>query len=139
MQSLRTVSPIRCDEYLADDRLQGFVERRLQLSIQACMDIASYLVGQLALNAPDSASNVFQVLASAGIISRDLGARMTGMVRFRNILVHDYLDVDADRVYEHFVNELADFDEFARQIIARFLSEAPGLTDTLGHSEREGR
>lgn len=125
VESLAALLPISRDAYLADDRLQGFVERRLQLSIQACMDIASYLVGQLTLSAPDNASNVFQVLAHEGIIDRDLGARMAGMVRFRNILVHDYLDVDSERVYQHFAHELGDFDEFARQIIARFLTDAP--------------
>lgn len=125
VESLRVLLPVSRDAYLADDRLQGFVERRLQLSIQACMDIASYLVGQLRLSAPDNAGNIFQVLAREGVIERELGAWMAGMVRFRNILVHDYLDVDSDRVYEHFANELDDFDKFARQIIGRFLTDAP--------------
>ena len=106
LQSLRDLMPISLDAYLADDRIQGFVERRLQLAIQACMDIASYLIGQLGLRAPDTADNVFWVLADKGIITAGLASRMAGMVRFRNILVRGCLDVDPVRVYEHFTIEL---------------------------------
>lgn len=39
------------------------------------------------------------------------------MVRFRNILVHNYLDVDSTLVYEHLTHRLDDFEEFARAIL----------------------
>ena len=89
------------------------------------MDIGSYLIGQLALTAPDEPQNLFAVLGREGVISRDLADRMVGMVRFRNILVHDYLEIDSTIVHRNLTAELKDFDQFSQEIIARFLPSEP--------------
>ena len=101
------------------------VERRLQLSIQVCIDIANYLIAHLGLKVPDEQENVFAVLGQEGIISPDLAQRMVGMVRFRNILVHDYLEIDSSIVHSHLTQRLADFDQFSREIIAQFVALEP--------------
>lgn len=106
---------------MADENLQAIVERRLQLSIQACMDIASYLIAQLGLQSPEEPENVFVVLGRERILSFALAGRMVAMVRFRNILVHDYLDIDSEIVYTHLVDEINDFEQFAQEISAAFL------------------
>ena len=121
LRSLRQMQAVSLDEYLDDDNIQTIVERKLQLAIQVCMDIGSYLIGQLGLTAPDEPENVFVVLGREGIINRDLARRMVGMVRFRNILVHDYLEIDSHIVYHNLAGELDDFDQFSQEIIARFL------------------
>ena len=119
---LRQLHQVPRDEYLRDDNIQTIVERKLQLAIQACIDIANYLIAQLGLRAPDQLENVFSVLGEEGVIAADLAQRMVGMVRFRNILVHDYIEIDADLVYGHLQTGLDDFDRFAREIVNRFLS-----------------
>lgn len=121
LRSLRQMQAVSMDEYLDDDNIQTIVERKLQLAIQVCMDIGSYLIGQLGLTAPDEPENVFVVLGREGIINRDLARRMVGMVRFRNILVHDYLEIDSHIVYHNLAGQLDDFDQFSQEIIARFL------------------
>lgn len=116
VQHLRTLQQAPLDEYIEDENLQAIVERRLQLSIQVCIDIASYLIAQLGLQAPDEQHNVFVVLGREHIISPDLANRMIGMVRFRNILVHDYLDIDSKLVYQHLSERIKDFEQFAQEI-----------------------
>ena len=125
LRTLRQMQAVPLDEYLSDDNIQTIVERKLQLAIQACMDIASYLIGQLGLTAPDEPHNVFAVLGQEGVIGRDLAGRMVGMVRFRNLLVHDYLEIDSAIVHRNLTEELVDSDEFSQEIIARFLSSDP--------------
>ena len=121
-QSLRQLQKVSRDDYLQDDNIQTIVERKLQLSIQVCIDIANYLIAQLGLSAPDQLENVFLVLGREGILSRELAQRMVGMVRFRNILVHNYLNTDADIVYDHLQKGLPDFEQFALEVVNRFLS-----------------
>jgi len=123
--SLRQVQTVPLEEFLDDDGIQTYVERKLQLAIQVCMDIGNYLIGQLGLAVPDEAENVFAVLGREDVIEPDLARRMVGMVRFRNILVHDYLDIDSQIVYHNLTDELGDFDRFAQTILDRFL---PGDT-----------
>jgi len=122
VRHLRQLQQASLDEYLVDENLQAIVERRLQLAIQVCMDIANYLIAQLGLTSPDDPENIFTVLGREQIIDRELARHMVGMVRFRNILVHDYLDIDSLLVYHNLSAELEDFDQFAQQVIARFLA-----------------
>lgn len=39
-----------------------------------------------------------------------------GMAKFRNVLVHLYLEVDRRRVYRYLQESLEDFEQFARYI-----------------------
>ena len=39
LRSLRQMRAVSLEEYLGDDNIQTIVERKLQLAIQACMDI----------------------------------------------------------------------------------------------------
>jgi predicted nucleotidyltransferase len=68
--------------------------------------------------------NGFVVLGRAGIIDAALAERLKGLVRFRNILVHDYLSVDPGLVYDHLSQRIEDFGAFARQVAAYVEPEA---------------
>jgi len=104
-------------EYLANSDQQDIVERNFQLAIQVCIDVANYIVAYNGLRSADRLENVFVVLGEVGIISTDLASRMVGMVRFRNILVHDYLDIDSTMVHKNLTHHLDDFEAFARAIL----------------------
>lgn len=114
---------VTLEEYLGDDMIQAIVERRLQLAVQVCMDVANYLIGQLSLSVPEESKNVFAILGREGIIPSDLAQRMVGMVGFRNILVHGYLEINPQVVHRNLTEELDDFEQFAQQIVTRFLPE----------------
>ncbi len=121
---LRQLQTVTLQEYMDDDTLQAVVERWLQLSVQACMDIASYIIADLGLRSPDDPENVFAALGREAIIDDSLARRMAGMVRFRNILVHDYLDIDSRLVHDGLTTELDDFEQFAQAIANRFMTNA---------------
>lgn len=54
----------------------------------------------------------FEKLAKAGLMESDLAARLQGWARFRNVLVHLYLDIDHARTYRVIQSELGDLSEF---------------------------
>jgi uncharacterized protein YutE (UPF0331/DUF86 family)/predicted nucleotidyltransferase len=106
------------ERYLADEDLQAQVERRLQLAAQIAIDLANYLITHRRLEIPDEEENVFVVLGRAGILEPSLAERLKGLVRFRNILVHDYLTVDPGLVSDNLAARLDDFQASARQLTA---------------------
>jgi uncharacterized protein YutE (UPF0331/DUF86 family) len=116
-RSLARFESISLEEYQKSDDIQTIVERKLQLSIQACIDIANYIIARKRLRVPDEEGNIFLVLAEEDIISRTLAERMKGMVNFRNILVHEYLEIDNEIVHRNLTQNLSDFNEFAQNII----------------------
>jgi len=81
------------------------------------MDIANYLIARLDLEVPEEEANVFIVLQKAGIIPEALATRIRGMTNFRNILVHEYLEINSKEVYRLLTTRLEDFTQFARALV----------------------
>lgn len=50
------------------------------------------------------------------MIDAALRMRMKGLGGFRNLLVHEYLRIDPDRIADHLRKAPAEFTELARQI-----------------------
>lgn len=97
----------------ADVREELHVEHALQLAIQACIDVGAHLVSELGLPTPDDYGQIFESLGKADRIDRDLAGRLSRAVGMRNLLVHEYLDIDLDRVWEA-LDDLDDLRSFAR-------------------------
>lgn len=51
-----------------------------------------------------------------GFLPIDLAQRLMPMAGLRNILVHDYLDLDRGKIYDLLQDCLEDFEQFATQI-----------------------
>src|SRR3989344_8363127 len=88
------------DEIREDEDIQGLVDRRLQVAIESCIDMATMIVAALSLKRRDEAAGVFRELSLAKIISRDLAEKMAKACGLRNVLVHEYVDIDYKIVYE---------------------------------------
>ncbi len=77
----------------ADEDLQDILARNLEVAIQTCIDIAYHLCGAHGA-VPTTAAEAFSELARRGLIERRLAGRLQLAVGFRNVLVHEYTDVD---------------------------------------------
>ncbi len=102
--------------YAQDARLKRAVERSLQVAIGACLDIGRRLIAREGFRYPEDNADVFWVLAEHGIVPSDLLPRLIDMARFRNVVVHDYVQVDDAIVYGILKKHLGDFEAFARVI-----------------------
>lgn len=114
---LKRFESVSFQEYHDNQDMQALVERYLQLAIQMCIDIANYIIARKKLGFPFEQKNIFVLLAKQGIISNDLSIRIKGIVSFRNILVHNYMDIDPEKVYRILKQGFNDFDEFARSAV----------------------
>jgi uncharacterized protein YutE (UPF0331/DUF86 family) len=89
---------ISAAQYRADWKLQRIIDRTLQLMIETCADVANHLISDGELSVPTSYANTFEVLDQAGVINSELARGLVQMAKFRNILVHQYTEVDAEIV-----------------------------------------
>lgn len=104
------------DIILGDEDMQDLLDRRMQKAIEAAIDIAIHLASQLRLPSQEKASDVFKILAQNKIIDKQLAQRLKGAVGFRNILVHEYTEVDYHLAYSDLGLKLKDLEDFAYQI-----------------------
>ena len=49
---------------------------------------------------PADSRSLFELLARQKVISKTLSVKLAAMAGFRNILVHEYLEIDRHRVYQ---------------------------------------
>ncbi len=77
----------------ADEDLQDILARNLEVAIQTCIDIAYHLCGAHGV-VPTTAAEAFSELAGRGLLDRHLAARLRLAVGFRNVLIHEYTDID---------------------------------------------
>ncbi|MFN9728341.1 type VII toxin-antitoxin system HepT family RNase toxin [Acidovorax sp.] len=62
----------------------------IQRACEAALDIGHHLIRRDRLGVPQSARDVFALLARAGRIGQPLAESLQRMVGFRNIALHDY-------------------------------------------------
>jgi uncharacterized protein YutE (UPF0331/DUF86 family) len=117
LQQIREYEQITVDEYQSDWKTQRIIDRTLQLMIELCMDIANHIISDKQLPVPTSYANAFETLQQAGLISRQLMEITTNMAKFRNILVHQYADVNATTVVSILHSHLVDFILFRDEIV----------------------
>lgn len=108
------------DDLKKDYTLQGAVLHYLQLSIECTIDIGETIISELRLPKPEEAKEIFKILAENKIIPEDFARRFSLAAGFRNILVHEYAEVDLIKVHSYLKNNLSDFDSFAKSI-AQFI------------------
>jgi uncharacterized protein YutE (UPF0331/DUF86 family) len=111
--------PASLRRLIQDEDLQDIVTRNLELAIQACIDIAMHLCGAYDV-VPDSSGDAFTALADRNLIQRALAQRLRRAVGFRNVLVHEYVEVDwkiVQRAIEQDTTDLAAFGKAVLELI----------------------
>ena len=120
LQILHHLRGYSLEEFSSDPERYGSAERFLQLAIESLADIGSHVVADLELGTVESYRDIPSILAEHEYITPELRERWIKMLGFRNILVHDYMDIDRRIVYEVLQKELSDIKELCR-VFAQFL------------------
>jgi uncharacterized protein YutE (UPF0331/DUF86 family) len=100
--------------YVSDFRARLATQRALQLAIQACIDIGAHLIAERNLEMPSDYRSVFESLTAVEL-DPELAERLGRAAGMRNVLVHDYLEVD-DQVVWSALEDLDDLRRFAAYV-----------------------
>ena len=109
---LRSLGEAAEEEYLAEPGIHDLAARYLHLAIEAAIDLANHWIADHGLRTPDSNRDTFTVLEEAGEIEAALAERMRGWAGFRNVLVHEYVNIDHRIAYAAIRSELDDLADF---------------------------
>ncbi|NCP85980.1 MAG: hypothetical protein CO094_05345 [Anaerolineae bacterium CG_4_9_14_3_um_filter_57_17] len=120
LQLLQKYPTISLEDFLSEPEHYNSAERLLQLAIEATIDMGNHLVADMNLGHADYGTQIPDILADKELISRELADIWVKMIGLRNILVHDYLDISHQIVYEIVQNRLEDITTL-RDFFARYL------------------
>lgn len=102
---------------LEDYDRQDIIILNLMRACEISIDLANYLIRQRKLGMPKTSRESFVILAEKNFISQDLAKRLSKMVGFRNLAVHEYQNLDWQVIDAILKNHLEDFREFEKQIL----------------------
>lgn len=106
------------DTLARDEDLGWLVERGLQLGCEIVLDTANHIAAGGFGRTAETYEQMLDVLAAEAVIGSDLRMDLRGLGGFRNVLVHDYLELDPARVIAALEKAPEQFDRFAGEIHA---------------------
>ncbi|MGD8752640.1 MAG: DUF86 domain-containing protein [Anaerolineales bacterium] len=123
-ERLARLKPLRDksrSEFHQDAYLRDIVERNLEIAAQCCIDISHRIIALENAKKPTDYYESILLMGELGVLDPNFARNLVPIAGFRNILVHEYVNVDWDLVYDHLQN-LEDLEKF-RNHIQRWLAE----------------
>lgn len=105
------------DAYDASFGIRLATQHALQLAIQCCIDIAGHIAADRGATALGRYADCFNALREDGL-DPELADRLELAVGLRNILVHDYLNIDENIIWGA-LDQIDDLREFAAFVVKR--------------------
>jgi uncharacterized protein YutE (UPF0331/DUF86 family) len=99
---------------------QDAIAINLQRAAEQTIDLANHAIRKGKLGLPKDSRDSFDILSAAKAIPVDLATKLKGMVGFRNILVHDYRQLDLNIMRDVIEHRMDDLICFTNHVLAYF-------------------
>lgn len=103
------------DEFDADPYLRDIVERNLEVAAQCCIDIGNRIISLQNAPKPRDYYESILRLGELGVLSPAFARHLAPIAGLRNILVHQYVQIDWDEIYRN-LQQLDDLVRFGEAI-----------------------
>jgi uncharacterized protein YutE (UPF0331/DUF86 family) len=117
IDDLRDLGQVDADQLRSNRQRRHIVERVLAQIVDLAAAINAHITAVESDRAPDSYGRSFNEIATVGVIDRDLAGALVPSVGMRNALIHDYLEINHERVaaavplaidqYGHYVEQVS--------------------------------
>ena len=105
--------------FATDFTRQDAAVLNVQRACEAVLDMGQHLVRRQGLGVPQSARDVFELLAQGGWIAPELAVALKRMVAFRNIAVDDYQALLLPILVSLITGHLDEFLDFTQVVLKR--------------------
>lgn len=107
------------DTFATDFTRQDAATLNIQRACEAALDMGQHLVRRERLGVPQSARDVFTLLARARWIDPALADALKRMVGFRNIAMHDYQALQLPITVSIIQNHLEEFLQYSKALLLK--------------------
>lgn len=96
---------------------QDIIVLNLQRVCQAAIDLGNHICASKGLGLPQDSADIFKLLSQKNFIDESVVEKMRKMVGFRNIIVHNYQELELAILQSILDRHLTDFTNFTDQIL----------------------
>lgn len=119
-RDLNAVAPFAAkslDAYLASATDEVLVERWLERMIGRMIDINYHLITESGQPPPRDYYESFIQLAPCGVLIPEFASRLAACAGLRNRIVHEYDEIDPERIYAALRVAVEEIPEYLRQVL----------------------
>jgi uncharacterized protein YutE (UPF0331/DUF86 family) len=116
-EDLRAYRQLEHDEVVTSRDYQSMIRYALQTAIQCVIDIANHLLVGGDLEQPPDSRSAILGLGRHGLLPDDFAQRIAGMPGLRNVIVHRYMTVDHELLYQFLQTCVEDFETFSQHVV----------------------
>ncbi len=119
LEALDAIGPVPVERLQSDIMVRLATERIFTQLVELAVSINNHIIAQTGSNVPKSYRDTFPKVAEIGAIREDLALELAPSAGLRNILIHDYVEVDrkrfaeaipaVGRLYKRYVGEIASY------------------------------
>jgi uncharacterized protein YutE (UPF0331/DUF86 family) len=114
---LRTLARRRPDELRGDEIALSALKYRFVTAIEGCTKVAHHLLAAEGWSVPETNAGAVRELGEHGVVKQPVADAVAKAVGFRNVLVHQYAEVDDALVIAQ-LRQLDDLDAFVVGVAA---------------------
>jgi uncharacterized protein YutE (UPF0331/DUF86 family) len=100
LAAMTQLSQLSREQYLKDSINEALAERYLEWAIGRMIDVNFHLVTESGHAPSKDYHESFVLLGTLGVMTTDFAKEMARAAGLRNRIVHEYDDIDPERVYE---------------------------------------
>jgi uncharacterized protein YutE (UPF0331/DUF86 family) len=113
LTELKSFVPTNYKLYTSDPKTKAACERYFEKIIEAVVDLVFLIIKENSFKIPEDDKESFDILVKEQIIPQNLADRLKDAKGMRNIIAHQYGNVDDELVFESITDELiTDVGEF---------------------------
>jgi uncharacterized protein YutE (UPF0331/DUF86 family) len=105
------------ERFSTDPEKYGSAERFLQVAVEILDDLGAHLVAKFGAGHVERYRDIPDRLLTAGRLTEAQADVWRRVIGFRNVIVHNYLDVDRAIVFDILSNSLDDLRELHRALV----------------------
>jgi len=111
LRRLESKKDIDKEEFKNSWELQNIILKEFEVIVECMIDIGAHIISEKGWGVPSFSSEIVDILVKNNVIPVEYGEKFKKMISFRNIIIHEYLYIDFEKVYKNLKN-LDDIREF---------------------------
>lgn len=105
------------EAFMADVDTRELCVHYLRIALESVLDVCRHFLAVVGVSLAElDTTNLIELAGEKGLLEPAFARQIRGMSGMRNAIVHVYWRLDYQAVYRAVTDELADVDEFARQV-----------------------
>jgi uncharacterized protein YutE (UPF0331/DUF86 family) len=117
MSRIMKYKDVSLEEFIRDEDIRDIMAHNLFMLLQHVIDIGTNIIADGNMEEPVFVSDIADILKREGVLDNRLANSLKSMIGLRNIIAHEYGDIDFGIIHRIITEHIIDVDLFLDRVI----------------------